>query len=214
MDSSEVIRILRHNHPPDQWAFFEELRVGGGFGKDSEQRFDAWAINYRPSKANLVRCYEIKVSKSDFNSEINKPKKRRAGLRLSNEFYFVVPAGLVKIEEVPVECGLIEVKSDGSLEVIISAPYRSTIPPTWNFLGTICRQFDSYRRKEYLEELENRKKQKQIKFACMIKLEEHIDKWKNYNLGNKQVPDIIAAELEKLKEDIHAMVDGNDDLDL
>jgi hypothetical protein len=36
------------------------------------------------------------------------PLKRRIGMRYSNEFYFVTPAGLVEIAEIPAECGLVE----------------------------------------------------------------------------------------------------------
>ncbi len=40
---------------------------------------------------------------------MKQPLKRRIGLRYSNEFYFVTPAGLVNLSEIPVECGLVEI---------------------------------------------------------------------------------------------------------
>lgn len=36
-------------------------------------------------------CYEVKISRADFLSELKQPIKRRIGLRYSNEFYFVTP---------------------------------------------------------------------------------------------------------------------------
>ena len=52
---------------------------------------------------------EIKVSRADFLAEIKrKPLKRRAGLRLSNESYFVAPKGIIEIDELPPEAGLLE----------------------------------------------------------------------------------------------------------
>jgi hypothetical protein len=36
------------------------------------------------------------------------PLKRRIGMRYSNEFYFVTPAQLAEITEIPAECGLAE----------------------------------------------------------------------------------------------------------
>ncbi|MEM4379105.1 MAG: hypothetical protein QXL01_00260 [Thermoplasmatales archaeon] len=140
MDSRFILKVLKDEHPSDTWAFFEELRIGGGFGKDSEQRFDAWAICYFPSKRNVSKCFEIKVSKTDFLSEIRNPKKRRAGLRLSNEFYFVTPEKMLKVEEVPVECGLLEVTELGNMRVVIPAPFRDIEPPTWLFVSSICRR--------------------------------------------------------------------------
>jgi hypothetical protein len=53
--------------------------------------------------------YEVKTSRADFLAELKRPLKRRIGMRYSNEFYFVTPAGLVTATEIPAECGLIEV---------------------------------------------------------------------------------------------------------
>jgi hypothetical protein len=53
-------------------------------------------------------CYEVKTFRSDFLAELKHPLKRRIGMRYSNEFYFVTPAQLVDIAEIPAECGLVE----------------------------------------------------------------------------------------------------------
>ena len=53
-------------------------------------------------------CYEVKVSRADYFGELRHPLKRRIGMRYSNEFYFVVPGGMLSPDEVPAECGLIE----------------------------------------------------------------------------------------------------------
>lgn len=44
----------------------------------------------------------------DFLSELEQPLKRRIGMRYSNEFYFVTPAALVHVGEIPADCGLVE----------------------------------------------------------------------------------------------------------
>jgi hypothetical protein len=56
-------------------------------------------------------CYEVKTSRADFLSELKRPLKRRIGMRYSNEFYFVIPAALVGIAEIPSECGLVEARA-------------------------------------------------------------------------------------------------------
>jgi hypothetical protein len=86
------------------------------------------------------------------------------GLRYSNEFYFVTPAGLLDVSEIPVECGLIEIgvrKSDQvnlatitqavtpftsvdavhGLYSIVSmpAPWRETPGPTWQLVAAMLR---------------------------------------------------------------------------
>jgi hypothetical protein len=72
------------------------------------QRLDAFALNTLPHTAMKRVCYEVKTSRGDFLSEIKNPLKRRIGMRYSNEFYFITPAALVSLTEVPLECGLVE----------------------------------------------------------------------------------------------------------
>jgi len=205
----ELMIALASIHPPDKWAFFDELRIGGGYGHNSEQRFDGYAIHYYPSKQNVAVCYEIKASRSDFKSEINKPKKRRAGLRLSNEFYFVCPKDMVTIEEVPVECGLMEVDEKGVISTTIKAPFRNTIPPTFNFLATVCRRIDKPRLEMYNAMLDEDGKLKEYGEASIKVLKEHIYRWKSFNQGNKEVPDKIAEAMESAYIDIIDVIETN-----
>lgn len=197
MDAKQVLSRLSVSHDPSMWAFFEEVRIGTGFTKDSEQRLDAWAICYLPSKRNVTRAFEIKVSRSDYFSEIKKPRKRRAGLRLSNEFYFVVPKGLVSATEVPPECGLIEVGKTGALNVKIAAPYREC-SPSWLFLASLCRRMDKERAgliksmTDYDFELENG-------YVAMENiLSNHIIKWGEFDQGSREIPNQIVDALRKV----------------
>lgn len=200
--SDFIISQLELYHTPDEWAFFVELRLGTGYGKDSEQRFDAWAIHYLKGKRNVSRCYEIKVSRSDFQSELKKPLKRRAGLRLSNEFYFVCPKGMVKVEEVPVECGLIEVDERGTLETVIEAPFRDTWPCTWQFMAVICKRLDTARRMEYEAEQKIKGIVYEREGIARTALERHLEKWRNHKIGSREIPDHILAAMEDLALDV------------
>jgi len=91
-----------------EWLFFRELRVGTGRRNGNVQRVDAFALNTLPHTAMKRVCYEVKTSRADLLAELKHPLKRRIGMRYSNEFYFVIPAGLVDIAEIPAECGLVE----------------------------------------------------------------------------------------------------------
>lgn len=89
-----------------EWALFFEFRNGTGYG--AAQRYvDAFAFNLYPSKKHWRVAYEIKVSRADFLSELNKPEKRAFGFEISNEFWYVVAPGVAKPEEVPQGCGLL-----------------------------------------------------------------------------------------------------------
>ncbi|WP_407310969.1 hypothetical protein [Desulfosporosinus sp. SB140] len=145
LNAKIILKALRERHPEKEWAFFEELRAGTGYrnvekGINPEQRFDAWAINLYPSKKFLRIVYEIKVSRSDFLHELKNPEKRSQALQMSNCFYFVTPAGLIKPEELPPEVGLIEVKNENESRVKVQAPFREDTEPTWQFLASIARR--------------------------------------------------------------------------
>lgn len=190
--TAHITKTVKNSMDPREWAVFEELRIGGGTKKEDSQRLDLWAINYYPSKGNKTRCVEVKASRSDFFNEIKKPIKRRAGLRLSHEFYFATPPGLVQIEEVPVECGLMEVLEDGTVNVVIKAPVRSIMPPNYNFVSSILRRLDKERLYHFLMELQDDEWQLHSGNLALDLLSEHISMWTHHTAGNKEIPDKIA----------------------
>jgi hypothetical protein len=146
-----------------EWLFLRELRVGTGRRRNGDlQRLDAFALNCLPHLAMKRVCYEVKVSRADYLGELKHPLKRRIGMRYSNEFYFVVPGGMLSIDEVPAECGLIEAgtatfeewrllmgrhagffafdSERGEYSMItIPAPWRDTPGPTWEFVAAMLR---------------------------------------------------------------------------
>jgi hypothetical protein len=157
----DVVQKCLHTKP-SEWIFFQELRVGTGFRSSSAQRLDAFALNCFAHTSMKRVCYEVKTSRADFLCEMKQPLKRRIGLRYSNEFYFVTPAGLVNMSEIPVECGLVEIglltpeERDVTLarpgmffhfdpahgtycRVTVPAPWRDTPGPTWQFVAGMLR---------------------------------------------------------------------------
>ena len=117
-----------------------ELATGTGFSAGEPNRIDAFFMSDIPSKGLNRIAYEIKWSRSDFLRELRYPLKRRAALRVSNQFYFVAPPGVAKKEEIPLECGLMEFK-DGRLHVVVEAPYRDGLPANWLFFAAVARRF-------------------------------------------------------------------------
>jgi hypothetical protein len=145
-----------------EWLFLRELRVGTGRHNSSAQRLDAFALNCFPHLGMKRVCYEVKTSRADYLCELKHPLKRRIGMRYSNEFYFVVPGGMLALAEVPPECGLIEAGSATFEEwrilikrqagffyfdsecgeycmVTAPAPWRDTPGPTWQFVAAMLR---------------------------------------------------------------------------
>ena len=145
-----------------EWVFLRELRVGTGRGRHSSQRLDAFALNCLPHLGMKRVCYEMKCSRADFACELRNPLKRRIGMHLSNEFYFVTPAGMLTFDEIPHDSGLIEVglaDTEDSKRLIrshpgffqidphnshycmitVPAPWRDTPAPTWQFAAAMLR---------------------------------------------------------------------------
>ncbi len=168
-----------------EWMFLRELRVGTGHRGQALQRLDAFALNCLPYQAMRRICYEIKVSRADFKAELKNPLKKRVGMRYSNEFYFVTPGGLLEPEEVPIECGLIEIGNatfdewrilmkrqagffyyDAELNrycmVTVPACWRETPGPTWQFAAAMLRN----QRKELEDRPPVPPKQQKIQFEA------------------------------------------------
>jgi hypothetical protein len=157
----DVIEAALHSQK-SEWLFLRELRIGTGHRHHEMQRLDAFALNCFPHRGMKRVCYEMKSSRADFASEVRRPLKRRIGMRFSNEFYFVTPAGMLTLDEVPADCGLIEIgtaltddskrlvrQHDGIFYidaasgwyclVAVPAPWRDTPGPTWQLVAAMLR---------------------------------------------------------------------------
>ena len=138
--AADIKERLRDRYPPPEWALIPELRIGTSYGRLVEKRIDAWAINCWRSQKFLKISFEIKVSRSDFLRELKDPKKRLPAMSVSNEFYFVAPKGIIKKEELPDDCGLIELLDSGSLRLAVRAETRQITDPPWSFVASIGRR--------------------------------------------------------------------------
>lgn len=94
MDAATVKAALRRRHPAQtigsmtgQWTCIEEW-----------EQVDLIALNAW-ADADVIG-YEVKVSRSDYRAELLQPAKRSAAVAMCTEFYFAVPAGLLKAEEI------------------------------------------------------------------------------------------------------------------
>ncbi len=117
-----------------------ELATGTGYSAGEPSRLDAFHMGDTISKGLKRTAYEVKISRSDFLREIRDPRKRRAAMRVSNQFYFVTPVGMVKPEEIPLECGLMECMEGGHLTTTVEAPYRDGMPASWLFFAAVARR--------------------------------------------------------------------------
>lgn len=111
INAEVIIELLKIKHPLQEWAHFTELNqgTGGRMGR----RIDFYAFNVWPSNGYNRIAYEVKITRNDFAKELADPTKRTFAEKVANECYFVVPVGLVAVEEVPEGWGLYEVVKNG-----------------------------------------------------------------------------------------------------
>ncbi|MCK9475522.1 MAG: hypothetical protein M0R46_06380 [Candidatus Muirbacterium halophilum] len=107
------------------------------------------------SKSNYIYEYEVKISRSDFKADFKKKKHKLMLERkctkykmikennqkvkdtiylTSNYFYFVVPEGLVDINEIPDYAGLMYITENHNFILIKKAPLLHKVKATVNFI--------------------------------------------------------------------------------
>ncbi len=118
-----------------------EMATGTGYQHGEPNRIDAFWMDDMPSKGLRRIAVECKTSRSDFLREIKNPLKRRAAMRVSNQFFFVAPSrDIIKPEEVPLDCGLMVLGDYDRLVTVVKAPFRDGLPASWAFFAAFARR--------------------------------------------------------------------------
>lgn len=97
-----------------EWAYMEHVRDCGGF---ANRTIDALALHYWPSRNHEVHAFEVKVTRADFRRELADPSKAAAWTDWVEYFWLVAPAGVIPVEEVPREWGLLVTHGEGLRKV-------------------------------------------------------------------------------------------------
>lgn len=132
--SDQVLDLLATRHSTD--VFVSECKDGPTQSVRNYSRLDAWVM---PRSWAHPACtgYEIKVSRSDFLGD----EKWTDYLPLCNLLYFVAPAGVIQIDEIPEPCGLLQVSKNAKRFMTIKrAPFREVRIPEdlWRYI-LMCR---------------------------------------------------------------------------
>lgn len=105
---------------------FSHIRNAQG-GKISV-RPDVFSILPTYNKDNIApMVHEIKVSRSDFLTDIKKPEKRGTYSLIAEKVYYVAPAGMLKPEEIPVGYGFMEYDKEREQFTTIIKPKKKKI---------------------------------------------------------------------------------------
>ena len=134
--ASDLENMLRVKYSGDAWAFFSQV---ASTTDTAPRRCDGLAMSLWPSRGLHLHGFEIKVSRSDWLTEIQDPAKAAAFTKFCNFWWIVAPPGIVKLEELPAEWGLQQVTRSGNLRVKKAASLRTPEPIDSGFLAGLCR---------------------------------------------------------------------------
>lgn len=150
--STDIKLALKEVHNKRDTYFITECKTCSTYFPDPQGllKFDGLAITKSYTKPNIIG-YEIKVSRNDFKQD----NKWHLYLQYCNEFFFVVPKGLVAKEELPDNVGLIYYNPDnGTLRTVKKALYRRIDTPVGVYEYIIYSRLEEDRIPFYDDKLE------------------------------------------------------------
>ena len=181
--STDIKLALKEFHNGKPSYFITECKTCSTYFPDPQGllKFDGLAITKSYTKPNIIG-YEIKVSRNDFLQD----NKWHLYLQYCNEFYFVVPKGLVKKEELPDHVGLIYFNPDTKgLRTVKKALYRQIEEPVGVYKYIIFSRLEEDRSPFYNDRAE----------YCKDYLEDKVVKSAiGQRLGTKLAKDLEDAE--------------------
>ena len=98
--SKHILSLLVEKHAKD--VFIPECKNGETWGARDLLKLDVWVLKRSYSPLTTIG-YEIKCSRQDFEKDL----KWTNYLDLCHQFYFVCPAGLIRVADLPSRVGLI-----------------------------------------------------------------------------------------------------------
>lgn len=193
--STTIKKALASFHEKD--FFITECKTCSTYFPDPQGllKFDGLAVRKSYTKP-CITGYEIKVSRGDFLQD----NKWHLYLQYCNEFYFVVPAGLITKDEIPENVGLIYYYPETDhLRTKRKALYRDIEEPVGVYKYIIFSRFDQDRlpfyedRAEYARDYLNDKREKRKLGA---------------SFGSK-----LAADLREAQEKLSTVENSVDDVE-
>ncbi|MBD3674370.1 MAG: hypothetical protein HUJ26_12670 [Planctomycetaceae bacterium] len=138
--TGDIRKLLRTKFQLPQYALIEE--VPNGTSTNKTRSCDALAMGCWKSSGIELNGFEIKVNRSDWTKELNDPGKAEAFARYCHRWWIVAAPGIVKLEELPAEWGLMEPARNGNgLSVRSQATkHRDPEPIPFRFLASLLRK--------------------------------------------------------------------------
>lgn len=134
--SSDIKLGIRSSRGAGYQTFFE---VGNDTGARVSRHADAVSIGIWPSTGHQVHGFEVKISRTDFLNEMKDPAKSQAIFRYCHRWSLATPPGLVKVDELPPNWGLVT-WDGGTLRTVKQAPLLTPEPLSPGFVAALVRR--------------------------------------------------------------------------
>lgn len=149
-----VFNLLKSRYPEQQYALMAQ--VADATGTAQSRWADAIAFGLWPSRGLEIEGFEIKVSRSDWLSELNDPSKSSAVQQFCHRWWIVAGSRkIVEPEELPATWGLMIPRGEG-LEAKVKAPLLKPKKISRKFCAAVMRSAQrshSASRRSVLEQL-------------------------------------------------------------
>lgn len=136
--------------PGEQYVCIEEARSGAGFSGNDGQ-CDFLAINTWQSRGMELIGHEVKVSMSDWKSELTKPAKAERFARYCRRWYVAAPSALASEikHEIPPTWGLLSISTSGRTTETVKPETRSDPKdvPAWWWVGWLAQVDRQHKRR-------------------------------------------------------------------
>lgn len=120
-----------------QWVFLPQVRSSTG---SADRVADGMAFNMYGSTGYEILGFEIKVSRSDWLSELKDMSKSDEIMSYCDKWFLVVPdASIVQEGELPKNWGLLVLK-DGKLVQKVRPVIQHTVPMPLHFIASVLRR--------------------------------------------------------------------------
>lgn len=140
MIAQQIEAALAERYKGRGWAKFFQFMPMTSF-ESVLNKIDLVAVGLW-HKHDKIIAFEIKVERSDFLKDLKDfKKKHRFALRISDEFYYVCPWGLIDKGEVPEDAGLMYVNIGCKIKIVKPALVRTIQSIPFQLFQGFAREF-------------------------------------------------------------------------
>lgn len=146
--------IIRKRYPENEFVLMEEVSDAAGFSRSRSA--DYIAVGLWPSRGLYINGIELKSFRSDWLSELKKPKKAENIFQYCDFFWLLTTDDTIaKIEEIPVTWGWLCV-SGGRIIIKKDAPKLTPIPLTKHFVCSMLKRAACKDKFVHIDSIEDR----------------------------------------------------------